>query len=606
MDLKLYRDVPFTKDYNVVVNDWTIGTGKTKTALETLLSTKHYTTFSNIDYYLTFPTGQIMLPKSSFDSNDYLNAEYNQINYISFTLYESGTQHLVPPTQVTYYNGRGKGEYLPFNIYAFVDKMTLGNECYIVDFTIDYIHTYMSQIKHIKGHVIRWSEQSYYIDSNGSIKYPKLACDYNYKSLDGNIYKYYDPTTKTFKNDFSSYKFNAIVQIQLYDLNAQGEQNNREIILTKVWASDQNGVINDDLDGTIVDLNFLFLHQGDSNYKILNKFYQIMHIYFINDKIINTTISITSTTSWLNALGTNQSLNIDKINTQTINTTYFFKNEQYTSTLANLQNIKSFGTMAHQIEFQFDNNNLVNKIDLISIFDGFSFNIYMKYKDITVNITSDFEIFYPYTVDDASAREIDKFNRQYNDRQLDLKEGKTTIGLIGGAIGSVVSIGAGVVAGSILGAVAGTGGLIGTIINGLFASEDIKNQREKNNAQLYATNSMSVISADNFLNVYYGLVFNFLNNSTFADGQTTYDSIINFTDVNNEIADMGFKTDFVIDFIYLMNNTEAFNNPLYIKLSDTHIDGYFDNDTNQILTAIFNKGFKYYNIKNYNDINRIV
>ena len=612
MDLKLYSNIPITKDYNVVVNNATIHNGETLTAFEKLLSSKLYDTISNIDFYLTFPTGQLILDKDSLDSDNHLLKQYNFCNYIEFQLYENDITMTNPPANTEYYLSYQKGNYLPFKVYAFIDNLKLMNDVYILNYTIDYMHTYMRHIVKMESHIIRYNQQYYVRYKTGASLYPKLKSPLDYKSIDGNVFKYYDNTAKVFKTTFTDYKFGAIVQLQLYNLSQQGEQTEREIILTDVCATQYSSgswtIINNDLNGLISTLNFLFLHQGDSAYQINNKYYQIMHIYFINNQLVdNTLLQETFLKQWQDVFGTGKYLTIFKIDNQTITQKYIFSNKQYTTTKSQLSHILSFGTMGHQIPFEFENDNLINKIEIISLFDGFSFNMFLKYKETTINITSDFEIFYPYTVDDASAREMDKFTRYYNENQLQLTMYKSGANVILGTIGGAASMAAAAATGGASAAIMGIGGagsIVGSFTNFLFTAEDTKQKREKNNAQLYQTSTMSVASVDNFLNVYYGIVFMFMNNSTFADGNTNYDAIINFDDVNREIKDLGFVCNFKIDKDILFNNLET-DNVLYFKFNDTHINGYFDNDTNEILTTIFNKGFKLYNTYNYLTINNL-
>lgn len=612
MDLILYTKVPFTKEYNVVVNDWTIKTGNTKTALQLLLDDRKYKTFSGIDYYMTFPSGQIILDKAIYNG-DYVTTEYNNVNYLSFSIYESTVKHQSAIPQTIYVSCKTKGEYLPYNVYAFVDKISMVNDCYVIDYTIDYMHTYMTHIANIRTHVIRWNQQRYY-NRTGTLKYPKLSSDYSYKSIaDLELYKLNDYSTSTLTTWSNVYsRYYLLIQLQFYKLGLQGEKTDRFIKVYNVEMTDGNSSTFYSILDQIKIGNYIFLNQG--TWQIISGYhYEIMHVYIIPSQMIISGDYIITVEQTINGLTIDGVANrILKFGTveYTNQYLYHFKNKQFDTTETNLQHLISIGTFEKQVPFEFNNNNLENFYYLNWWIDSFDIDLVFRYKDNSINILSNFEYQYPYSVDNATANQLARFTRSYTDQQLDLKGAKVATGMVTGILGGAASIAMGAATGgasTALTAMGGGGSIIGSIVNTIFSAEDLRLQRDKNNARLYTNNSMATKSLNNIFNIMYGIICLGIKTGTFYDyDNVQYNSIINFDDVNYEIEDSGFICDFMMDYDTLMNNTEAESKVLYFKGNETTIDGYFDNDTNQILTAIFNKGFKLYNAQNYNKINKIV
>lgn len=613
MDLILYSKVPFTKEYNVVVNDWTIKTGNTKTALQLLLDDRKYTTFSNIDYYLTFPSGQIIIDKAIYNGN-YVITEYNIVNYLSFNIYESTVRHQGVIPQTIYVGCKAKGEYLPYTVYAFVDKISMVNDCYVIDYTIDYMHTYMTQIANIRSHVIRWNQQKYY-NRTGTLKYPKLSSDYSYKSIsDFNILSLNSDQDNTL-GEWNVYsRYYLLVQFQFYKLGLQGEKTDRFVTVYSIEMTDSDTPSLDfySINDQIKIGNYLFLNQGTLQI-IPNYYYEIMHVYIIPSQMINSaefTPYVDYTLTGL-VIDGNPNRNLKFGTVSYANDFYYsFKNNQFNTTESNLQHIISIGTFEKQVPFEFDNDNLTNFYYLKWYITGYDIDLVFRYKDNSINIISNFEYQYPYSVDNATANQLARFTRSYNEQQLDLKGAKVATGMVTGILGGAASIAMGAATGgasTALTAMGGGGSIIGSIVNTIFSAEDLRLQRDKNNARLYTNNSMATKSLNNIFNILYGIICLSIRTGDIYDkDMNSYKSIINFDDVNYEIEDSGFICDFMMDYDTLMNNTEAESKVLYFKGNETTIDGYFDNETNQILTAIFNKGFKLYNSQNYTKINKIV
>lgn len=608
MNLVLYSNIPFTKEYNVVVNNATIKLGYTETALDILLRNNIYTTFSNIDYYLTFPSGEIIIDKATYTSNgDTLILEYNKCNYIAFQIYESGIRHSSYDPVIEYYNSKTKVDYLPFKVYAFIDSINLVNDCYVIKYSIDYIHTYMAHIKSIRSHVIRYSNQSYVVDSNGTKAYPKLASNFSYKSnMPLKIQTITDQNDHLLK-DWSAYsRYYLMVQLQFYKLGLQGEKTDRFVVCFNMEMTDPNNTTYYALKDQIAIGDFLFLSQGSLAFTSGGQtyYYEIMHVYIVPNQIITSAYDTGSATTWtfnnitIAGYGSNLIIKFKSIN-YSGTFKYYLDSLQFTKFNNKYKHVISLGTFSNQIPYEFHNDNMVNYFYIDWQLDDYNLDCVLRYEDKIVNILKDFEYEYPYSVDNATANQLARFTREYTEKELNLKGAKIATNMVTGIVGGAGSIALGVAtggAGAVLGAMGGAGSIIGTTINTIFSAEELKLQREKNNAKLYTNNSMSAVSMNNKLNIMYGIIAYIVDP----------DYIINEQDVNTEIQDSGFICDFVVDKDIIMNNLETSDkNPTYVKFNETTINGLFDNDTNQILTAIFNKGFKFYDVASWSYINKI-
>ena len=396
MIIKLYKNCILTDAYSEVFDVYHKDVNA-KTALDRYLETLEQKTIATPHTYVT-NSGKI-----SFDLNDEDGTEFYDFNYMSIT-----------------------DEVNNFTRFCFIDAVTVVNGIAVVSYIEDLWSNYAPSLQMRKSLLTR----SRIIDY-GSYKIPFYSLGMEYQG--NNQLKF----TRLF--DSPEAYINVVVQLQLYKLSEQGELSER-LITEAFLAFKRNDVVSNDFDISLAELVIQRLMQDSSSKKIslgnLEYNYEIYNIIFIPKdfeipvntiapSVDSTQTVIGNTTAMLriiSPLATDTKLNIT--NTKTI--------------ACNFKQFK-IGSLITAYDIVQNGTNIEIKVGYQT--DFYDFKLFIMFQNQIYDITSDFKIEVPISIQTAdvtqqqsTAREMAQFNAKMGIASGAMQIGSAVVsGLVGGA-----------------------------------------------------------------------------------------------------------------------------------------------------------------------------
>lgn len=497
MIIKLYKNCILTDAYSEVFDVYHKD-GNAKTALDRYLETLEQKTIATPHTYVT-NSGKI-----SFDLNDENDTEFYDFNYMSIT-----------------------DEVNNFTRFCFIDAVTVVNGIAVVSYIEDLWSNYAPSLQMRKSLLTR----SRIIDY-GSYKIPFYSLGMEYQG--NNQLK----LTRLFDLTSAYPEINVVVQLQLYKLSQQGELSER-LITEAFLAFKRNDVVSNDFDISLAELVLQRLMQDSSSKKIsldnIEFNYEIYNIILIPKDFeipvntiaptaTNTQTTIGNTTAMLriiSPLATDTKLNIT--NTKTI--------------ACNFKQFK-IGSLITAYDIVQNGTNIEIKVGYQT--DFYDFKLFIMFQNQIYDITSDFKIEVPISVQTAdvtqqqsTAREMAQFNAKMGIASGAMQIGSAVVsGLVGGA--KTIS---GIATGSdsmIMSGVDQMGQSPFNVGRGIMNIISSAKQLEIANRAMYVSNRGCKITGNSVIASYYGIVIYEIQPDNEVEVQANID---NCGYVCNEIVD---------------------------------------------------------------------
>ena len=477
-----------------------------------------------------------------------------------------------------------------FRRYCFIDDITVVNGLAVISFSEDIWSNYARSMEIRKSLLVRSRATKY---GSWSIPFyaPGMAYEGNntvvIKDIDGNIIdnNYTRP---------SPLQVACAVNIQLYNLTAQGVANNR-ILLTGIfiysYAGDRKAYGTTDMllqlvrevtqlsAGTTVKYNNKDYYYDIVSVKAIPKQFGIFKEIITGDATV--TIQKSETISYY-FYATGAGIFYNQYGIQ-----HGILHKVLDKEIENDYTRLGIGLISNIIPIE--NNSTKITYSILFKWDITSWNLYISIQNKLIEISNEFDILIPISVQSAdvtqqqaSARELRSLNAKLGiaGGALEIRKGMldTSIGfgnaLLGGAIGGVT--GTGMIIGGAGGFVNGTTE-IGKGITSIIGSEK---ELEIANREMFSTSKAIKVNSDGVLNGYYGIVQYFIVPDNTIEVQANID---NTGYVCNEIVDDLFNKP-ITDTVATAYNVMRFD--------FANVFGKFTQKIAKALRAILYNGFK--------------
>ena len=540
MIIKLYKNCILTDAYSEVFDVYHKD-ANAKTALDRYLETLEQKTITTPHTYVT-NSGKI-----SFDLNDEDGTEFYDFNYMSIT-----------------------DEVNNFTRFCFIDAVTVVNGIAVVSYIEDLWSNYAPSLQMRKSLLTR----SRIIDY-GAYKIPFYSLGMEYQG--NNQMKF----TRLFDISTLNPEVNVVMQLQLYKLSEQGELSER-VIYEAFLAHKQGDVVYNDWDISVAELFIQRLMQDSSSKKIsiggIEFNYEIYNILLFPKEFgipINTIAPATTNTQ--TTIGTQTAL------FRIIPPTDTSLNITNTKTIA--CNFKQFkiGTLITAYDIVQNGTNIEIKVGYQT--DFYDFKLFILFQNQIYDITSDFKIEVPISIQTAdvtqqqsTAREMAQFNAK-----MGIASGAMQIGsgMMDSKLGLAKTfIGAGT--GSLSMAMSGAQQMseapfkVGRGIMNIMSSAK---QLEIANRAMYVSNRGCKITGNSVIAAYYGIVIYEIQPD-------------NEVEVQANIDNCGYVCNEIVDNLLSTITTGTTNKWNVMQFDYVNIYGKFTQRIADVLRDILNAGFK--------------
>ena len=495
MIIKLYKNCILTDAYSEVFDVYHKD-ANAKTALDRYLETLEQKTITTPHTYVT-NSGKI-----SFDLNDEDGTEFYDFNYMSIT-----------------------DEVNNFTRFCFIDAVTVVNGIAVVSYIEDLWSNYAPSLQMRKSLLTR----SRIIDY-GSYKIPFYSLGMEYQG--NNQLKF----TRLFDISTLQPEVNVVMQLQLYKLSEQGELSER-VIYEAFLAHKQGDVVYNDWDISVAELFIQRLMQDSSSKKIsiggIEFNYEIYNILLFPKEFgipINTIAPATTNTQ--TTIGTKTALfriippadtSLNITNTKTI--------------ACNFKQFK-IGTLITAYDIVQNGTNIEIKVGYQT--DFYDFKLFILFQNQIYDITSDFKIEVPISIQtadvtqqQATAREMSQFNAKMGIASGAMQIGSAAVNSVVGG-GKVIS---GIATGNdgmIMGGAQQMGEAPFEAGRGIMNIISSAKQLEIANRAMYVSNRGCKITGNSVIASYYGIVIYEIQPDNEVEVQANID---NCGYVCNEIVD---------------------------------------------------------------------
>lgn len=531
MIIKLYKNCILTDAYSEVFDVFhkdQIG----NTALDRYLATLQSKSFTIPHTYVT-NSGKI-----SFDLIDENDTEFYDFNYMSI-----------------------HDETNNFTRFCFIDAITVVNGIAVVSYVEDVWSNYAPSLQMRKSLLTR----SRIIDY-GSYKIPFYSLGMEYQG--NNELK----ITKLFEN--TTNKFNLIMQTQVYKLSEQGELSERDILET-----------------------YVALKQTDNTYRSSFSLFEALHLAkSLTVKSSKTQLSSGEYYEVYNILILPESLHILQESDVTLSYNAFdnvyiialienaisMTNINYTATKTLPCNYKQFkvGTLLNAFDLVQNGTDITVKIGYYAT--NTDFNIYLNFQNQIYEITKDFMLDLPISVQTADVTQQQATAREVANLNAKLGIARGAMQIVGGV--ADVALGASQVNISsswgkqLKGAGQITNGLMdvgGGIINIISANK----QLDIANRAMYVTNKGVEVLSNTALIALYGIVVYEIQPD-------------NEIEVQANIDNCGYVCNEIVDNLFTTITTGTTNKWNVMQFDYVNIYGKFTQRIADVLRDILNAGFK--------------
>ena len=477
-----------------------------------------------------------------------------------------------------------------FRRYCFIDDITVVNGLAVISFSEDIWSNYASSMEIRKSLLVR-SRATKYGDWSIPFYAPGMGYEGNntvvIKDIDGNVIdnNYTRP---------SPLQVACAVNIQLYNLTAQGVANNR-ILLTGIfiysYAGDRKAYGTTDMllqlvrevtqlsAGTTVKYNNKDYYYDIVSVKAIPKQFGIFKEIITGDATI--TVQKSDTISYY-FYATGAGIFYNEYGIQ-----HGILHKVLDKEIENDYTRLGIGLISNIIPIE--NNSTKITYSILFKWDITSWNLYISIQNKLIEISNEFDILIPISVQSAdvtqqqaSARELRSLNAKLGiaGGALEIRKGMldTSIGfgnaLLGGAIGGVT--GTGMIIGGAGGFVNGTTE-IGKGITSIIGSEK---ELEIANREMFSTSKAIKVNSDGVLNGYYGIVQYFIVPD-------------NTTEVQANIDNTGYVCNEIVDDLFNKPITDTVATAYNVMRFDfANVFGNFTQKIAKALRAILYNGFK--------------
>ena len=531
MIIKLYKNCILTDAYSEVFDVYNKD-AKNKTALDRYLATLEQKTIATPHTYVT-NSGKI-----SFDLIDENDTEFYEFNYMSIT-----------------------DEVNNFTRFCFIDAITVVNGIAVVSYVEDVWSNYAPSLQMRKSLLTR----SRIIDY-GSYKIPFYSLGMEYQG--NNELK----ITPLFEN--TSNKFNLIMQTQVYKLSEQGELSERDIIES-----------------------YVALKQTDNTYRSSFSSFEALYLAkALTVKSSKTQLASGEYYEVYNILILPESLHILQESDVTLSYNVFdnvfiialienvvsMTNINYTATKTLPCNYKQFKVGTLLIAFDLVQNGTDITVKIGYYATNTDFNIYLNFQNQIYEITKDFMLDLPISVQTADVTQQQATAREVANLNAKLGIARGAMQIVGGV--ADVALGATQVNISsswgkqLKGAGQITSGLM-DVGSGIMNTISQKKQLDIANRALYVSNKGVEVLSNTALIAVYGIVVYEIQPDNEVEVQANID---NCGYVCNEIVDNLFNT-------ITTGTTNKWN---VMQFDYVNIYGKFTQRIADVLRDILNAGFK--------------
>ena len=477
-----------------------------------------------------------------------------------------------------------------FRRYCFIDDITVVNGLAVISFSEDIWSNYASSMEIRKSLLVRSRATKY-----GSWSIPFYAPGMAYEGNNTVVIKDIDGTV--IDNDYtrtSPLQVACAVNMQLYNLTAQGVANNR-ILLTGVFIYSYGGdkhlygstdmllqLVREVIQlsaGTTVKYNNKDYYYDIVSVKAIPKQFGIFKDTITGDATV--TIQKSDTISYY-FYATGAGIFYNEYGVQ-----HGILHKVLDKEIENDYTRLGIGLISNIIPIE--NNSTKITYSILFKWDITSWNLYISIQNKLIEISDEFDILIPISVQSAdvtqqqaAARELKTMSAKLGiaGGALQIRKGMldTSIGfsnaLLGGAIGGVTGTG------MIIG---GAGGFVnGTTEIGKGITSIIGSQKELEiaNREMFSTSKAIKVNSDGILNGYYGIVQYFISPDNASEVQANID---NTGYVCNEIVDDLFNKP-ITDTVATAYNVMRFD--------FANVFGNFTQKIAKALRAILYNGFK--------------
>lgn len=542
MIITLYKNCILSDSYSEVFNVHTVDVNN-KTCHDRYLDTLEHYVVNAPNVYVP-QSGRITVELN-------LNGDAYQFNYMKLENEDNG-----------------------FKRFCFIDSINVVNSLAIINYTEDVWSNYAPDMKIRKSLLTR----SRIIDY-GSYQIPFYSPGMDYQGNNALVIK------EVFEKEGTTQNVKMICQLQLYKLGQQGEATERIVmeafIISKVrvggnevwrYETTVSGAISNFIDtiklSTTQQISF-----NDQTY-----YFEIYNMMVV-PSTFNISVDIESGATPIQIYSEG-------------NATYYFKIFQegfygssneivWTNSKTLPTNFKQFmiGTMGKAYDIVQNGTSIEVKVGYYSSMTSFS--LFLSIQNQIYEITSDFAFEIPITVQSAdvtqqqaTAREIAKFNAEMNIAKGSMK----IAGGIQQAVGGGMMIATGIPQGIIQGGndiITAQSNITGGIMDVIGASK----QLEIANRSIYTTNKGISVSNNASLNAEYGIVIYEINPD-------------NEIEVQANIDNAGYVVNEIVDNLFDTQTTGVANKYNVMQFDYVNLYGKFSQRVADVLREILNNGFK--------------
>ena len=531
MIIKLYKNCILTDAYSEVFDVYHKDANN-KTALDRYLATLEQKTITTPHTYVT-NSGKI-----SFDLIDENDTEFYEFNYMSIT-----------------------DEVNNFTRFCFIDAITVVNGIAVVSYIEDVWSNYAPSLQMRKSLLTR----SRIIDY-GSYKIPFYSLGMEYQG--NNELK----ITPLFEN--TSNKFNLIMQTQVYKLSEQGELSERDIIES-----------------------YVALKQEDNTYRSSFSSYEALYLAkALTVKSSKTQLASGEYYEVYNILILPESLHILQESDVTLSYNVFdnvfiialvenvvsMTNINYTATKTLPCNYKQFkvGTLLNAYDLVQNGTDITVKIGYYAT--NTDFNVYLNFQNQIYEITKDFMLDLPISVQTADVTQQQATAREVANLNAKLGIARGAMQLVGGvadvALGATQANISSSWGKKLKGAGQITSGLM-DVGGGIMNIISQKKQLDIANRAMYVTNKGVEVLSNTALIALYGIVVYEIQPD-------------NEVEVQANIDNCGYVCNEIVDNLFSTITTGTTNKWNVMQFDYVNIYGKFTQRIADVLRDILNAGFK--------------
>lgn len=477
-----------------------------------------------------------------------------------------------------------------FRRYCFIDDITVVNGLAVISFSEDIWSNYASSMEIRKSLLVR-SRVTKYGDWSIPFYAPGMAYEGNntvvIKDIDGNV----------IDNDYtrpSPLQVACAVNIQLYNLTAQGVANNR-ILLTGIfiysYAGDRKAYGTTDMllqlvrevtqlsAGTTVKYNNKDYYYDIVSVKAIPKQFGIFKEIITSDATI--TVQKSDTISYY-FYATGAGIFYNEYGVQ-----HGILHKVLDKEIENDYTRLGIGLISSIIPIE--NNSTKITYSILFKWDIISWKLYISIQNKLIEISDEFDILIPISVQSADVTQQQAAARELKTLTAKLGIAEGALQLRKGALGTSIGFSSALLGGAI-GGVTGTGMIVsgassfvnGTTEIGKGITSIIGSQKELEiaNREMFSTSKAIKVNSDGVLNGYYGIVQYFIVPD-------------NTTEVQANIDNTGYVCNEIVDNLFNKPITDTVATAYNVMRFDfVNIFGKFTQNIAKALRAILYNGFK--------------